>query len=157
MEQLDYREKGGYVQRIVEMHSLDSSSTAPIRAVAYIGTSDSEDWAGGNEAEAGTVENIADIVVRSHGPSGPNIDYVLNLATAMRRIAPQHADPHLEQLEAAVLERLGPDKGGQALEAAKVAVQQAGLEMALHQKAAVGHGRQAGEVPVVEPEELESS
>ena len=31
---------------------------------------------------------IAEQVVRAHGPSGPNRDYVLNLAATMRRVAP---------------------------------------------------------------------
>ena len=37
-----------------------------------------------------------------HGPSGPNKEYVYNLAAAMRELAPDVEDDHLFSLEAAV-------------------------------------------------------
>ncbi len=128
MEALDYREKGGYAQQLVQLHPLEPGAP-PVMALAYIGTEDNPNWGG-----AATIDELADTIARSVGPSGPNIDYVLNLAEAMRRIAPSHADPHLEQLEAAVLQRLPPAQAEAARQAAIVAVGLASLESALHHK-----------------------
>ena len=39
------------------------------------------------------------------GPSGSNVEYVVRLAEAMRRLAPGHSDPHLFGVEERVLRR----------------------------------------------------
>ena len=45
---------------------------------------------------------MAATILRSHGPSGPNIDYLYNLAASMRELVPDEVDLHLEELEAEV-------------------------------------------------------
>lgn len=51
--------------------------------------------------EAG-IEEIAMQIADSEGPSGPNAEYLFQLAAAMRELAPDHNDTHLFELEAAV-------------------------------------------------------
>lgn len=55
-----------------------------------------------------SIEAIAKQVVSCEGPSGPNKEYVYNLAETMRQIAPKVQDDHLFGLEACVRE-LDPD------------------------------------------------
>lgn len=128
MEALDYREKGGYVQKKLLVHPLDATQP-PVEALVYIGTSDNPNWAGPS-----VIEDIAKVIAHSVGPSGPNIDYLLNLAEAMRRIAPSHADPHLEQLKTAVLALLSQEQAAAVSRAAVAAVDLASLESAMHCK-----------------------
>ena len=45
---------------------------------------------------------MAATILTSHGPSGPNVDYLYNLAASMRELVPDEEDPHLEELEAEV-------------------------------------------------------
>ena len=45
-------------------------------------------------------------VVNSRGPSGCNTEYMLNLATSMREIAPLVPDEHLYSLESKVREMI---------------------------------------------------
>jgi len=45
------------------------------------------------------VTDIAHQIISSVGPSGKNIEYLLNLAETMRHIAPGHEDSHLFELE----------------------------------------------------------
>lgn len=54
------------------------------------------------------IEDIAQQVVTSIGPSGSNKEYVYNLAEAMRQLAPNAEDEHLFALEKAVKE-IDPD------------------------------------------------
>ena len=60
----------------------------------YLGTADSPNFMG-----VETLESVAAIIARSVGPSGPNPEYLYNLADAMRLIAPEAADEHLFGLE----------------------------------------------------------
>lgn len=47
------------------------------------------------------------------GPSGPNRDYLLNLAHALRIVAPHGNDQHLFELEAKVKELMRQDAESQ--------------------------------------------
>lgn len=69
----------------------------PFEIKIYIATEDNRSFAGET-----SIENIAKQVVGAVGPSGPNIEYVLNLAATMREIAPHVQDEHLFKVEAAV-------------------------------------------------------
>ena len=97
-EYLDYREKGGYTTAKVEFWpSSDHANSQPFQVMIYIATTDNEDYLG----EAST-EHIAMQIVRSVGPTGKNIEYLLNLAESMRRVFPDEDDRHLFELEGLV-------------------------------------------------------
>ncbi|KAJ3640218.1 hypothetical protein Zmor_003532 [Zophobas morio] len=75
IDHLDYREKGGYVRTPILFYPKDK----------YAGPADED--------------VIAHQVVNSKGPSGTNVEYVFNLAKAMRNIAPDVVDEHLFTIE----------------------------------------------------------
>eukprot|EP00049_Salpingoeca_infusionum_P008099 m.131193 g.131193 ORF g.131193 m.131193 type:complete len:193 (+) comp13914_c0_seq6:198-776(+) len=97
MPQLDHREKGGYTALMKEVHLKLGVSHSPVEALVYIGTEDNEDWAG-----PGPLDEVAKQMAEAVGPSGPNPEYLFNLAEAMRHICPEEPDPHLYELEAKV-------------------------------------------------------
>ncbi len=73
--QLDHREQGGYERHEVEVVLGVGRS---VRALVYMATPSNPNWLG--EAP---LEQIAEQVLRSHGPSGSNVEYVLRLAEAL--------------------------------------------------------------------------
>ena len=89
-ENLDHREKNGY-QRIEADFRLSDERMVP--GVVYIASTDNEAYLG----EA-SLETIARQIIDSHGPSGPNLDYLLQLADGLRAINAQ--DEHVFSLEA---------------------------------------------------------
>jgi cation transport regulator ChaC len=72
---LDHREKNGYLRFAQPMTFADGEVAD---GLVYIATPDNEAWLG----EA-SIEAIARQIVASSGPSGPNRDYVLDLAAAL--------------------------------------------------------------------------
>lgn len=88
-EQLDVREKNGYL-RLVKTLVFDDGSEA--EGLAYIATQDNAAFLG----EASDAE-IAARIARSSGPSGPNRDYLLALADALRAL--DYDDPHVFAIE----------------------------------------------------------
>ena len=62
--------------------------------LVYIGTAASPSYLG-----PASEDSIARQVICSRGCNGPNTDYVLNLASSMREIAPEVNDEHLFLLE----------------------------------------------------------
>jgi cation transport protein ChaC len=68
-------------------------------AECYVGQNDNPSFVGSE-----TLEELADTVWRAVGPSGRNKDYVYNLATAIRALAPEAYDSHLFALEARLRE-----------------------------------------------------
>ncbi|KAK9878982.1 hypothetical protein WA026_003800 [Henosepilachna vigintioctopunctata] len=94
---LDYREKGGY-QRVSVLFYPKAMEDHPFSIVIYLASLENPQYAG--YADIG---DIAKQVIKCSGPSGKNIDYVLNLAQSMRSIAPGEEDKHLFDLEKAVL------------------------------------------------------
>jgi cation transport regulator ChaC len=101
LARLDHREKGGYARVETDVALLDRptepppTSPAAVRALIYIATPDNPNYLGPASDEA-----IADQVLQSRGPSGPNDEYVLRLAEALREIG--HPDPHVEAVAALV-------------------------------------------------------
>lgn len=72
---LDYREKGGYTQAYVDVYDHSDSEEPKIRgALIYMGTETNSEYLG-----PASLDVIANQILRSHGPSGPNIEYLLNL------------------------------------------------------------------------------
>ena len=97
-EPLDIREKNGYLRVITEMTFEDAPSGHASRAegVVYLAGEDNAAYLGpASEAE------IARQIATSHGPSGPNRDYLLNLAAALRELG--FEDAHVFALERALL------------------------------------------------------
>jgi cation transport regulator ChaC len=89
-EQLDFREKNGYLRSAV---MLDFGGGASAEGVVYIASSGNAAWLG--PADDAT---IARHVMVSSGPSGSNADYVLGLAAALRELGAD--DPHVFAVEA---------------------------------------------------------
>lgn len=86
-EHLDYREKNGYERVDVDIHLAGRT----VAGVTYIG-------AEGNFAYLGPapLDEVAAQIARSQGPSGRNIDYLLELATALDGLGV--ADTHVRAL-----------------------------------------------------------
>lgn len=98
--QLDYREKNGYERHTVHMEFRDSGHRdtgvvyiAPVNNFAYLGPA--------------PLADIASQIYRSSGPSGSNMEYLLELADALRALEAE--DAHVFELEAAVLEAAGKE------------------------------------------------
>lgn len=92
VERLDHREQGGYERHRTTVY--DAADHAPIgEALLYVATEDNPNWLG-----PAPVEDIAAQVRRSEGPSGDNVEYVLELARALREMGAH--DPHVFGLAA---------------------------------------------------------
>jgi glutathione-specific gamma-glutamylcyclotransferase len=103
-EQLDEREKNGYLRVATEMTFDDASSAT---GVTYLASADNEAYLG----EASELE-IARHICRSSGPSGANSDYLLDLAVALRELGQQ--DDHVFAIEDHIREILGDHAPGAA-------------------------------------------
>lgn len=80
---LDHREKNGYLRFSTPMRFADGHEED---GLVYIATPDNDAWLGD-----AAVEDIARHVQGASGPSGPNRDYVLNLAAALRDLDAEDA------------------------------------------------------------------
>lgn len=97
---LSVREQG-YTTHQVTFYPCDSAVMQPTTVLAYIGTETSPSYLG-----PAPEEHIARQVISTRGCSGSNTEYVLNLASSMREIAPEVHDEHLFTLEAKIKELL---------------------------------------------------
>ncbi|XP_075146416.1 putative glutathione-specific gamma-glutamylcyclotransferase 2 [Haematobia irritans] len=109
---LDFREKNGYERCTVTFHVCDDdgglSSSNSFDIMIYIATPENESWAGdGNDSQ---IENIAEQIFTSAGPSGRNREYLFNLVKCMNHLFPGVKDDHLVSLEAAVKQRIEKDE-----------------------------------------------
>ncbi|WP_110654709.1 gamma-glutamylcyclotransferase [Salinicola halimionae] len=97
-EPLDIREKNGYLRVLTEMTFEDGGVEGGEQAegVVYLAGEDNAAYLGPAEETA-----IARQIAESHGPSGPNRDYLLNLAAALRELG--FEDSHVFALERALL------------------------------------------------------
>ena len=106
LARLDQREQEGYVRMDVELSLRLPDSEAsreqrfdPAAGLVYIATPDNKNYLG-----AASTSAIAQQVMAARGPSGPNLEYVLKLAEALRGVGAE--DAHVEELVAAL--RAGP-------------------------------------------------
>lgn len=90
LRDLDVREKGGYARFVEEVAVLDAPFPT-VRALVYVATEDNPNFAGPADPRA-----IAEQIVRSVGPSGPNVEYLLELDAALGAMGV--SDPHVRQL-----------------------------------------------------------
>jgi cation transport protein ChaC len=100
---LDHRERGGYARVELTVQLLHSSphgtpDRGPQVATArmYVATPDNPHYLGPAPLPA-----IAEQILRSRGPSGPNVEYLLRLAESLRELAAD--DEHVFALEREVL------------------------------------------------------
>ncbi|XP_050405300.2 putative glutathione-specific gamma-glutamylcyclotransferase 2 [Patella vulgata] len=90
---LDYREKDGYKPHTVQFNPT-LSEKEPFELILYIGTEDNPFFLG-----PAPIKDIASQIYYSVGPSGKNLDYLLNLAESLRQLAPHAEDNHLFTIE----------------------------------------------------------
>ena len=95
---LDHRERGGYTKETVTFYPEDKKEKEIILDL-YIGTEDNPNYLG-----PAPLDDIAHTIYNSVGPSGKNIDYLMNLTHALRTLLPEKDDTHLSELEARVKE-----------------------------------------------------
>lgn len=91
---LDHREKGGYEQYNVQVHTPDHAAGVIDRALVYVATPDNPDYLG--EADPTTIMRQ---ILGSEGPSGANLDYFRRLDQSMRELGVD--DAHLKALDRA--------------------------------------------------------
>ena len=101
-EQLDEREKNGYLRVAAEMTFDDGSSAI---GLTYLASADNEAYLG----EASEYE-IAQHICGARGPSGTNSDYLLELAVALRELNLQ--DDHVFKIERHILQIQNPTNSG---------------------------------------------
>ncbi|MEW6369690.1 MAG: gamma-glutamylcyclotransferase [Pseudomonadota bacterium] len=91
---LDHREKNGYLRLATEIRFEDGSS---VEGLVYIATQENAAFLGPASEQA-----IARQIAASRGPSGPNSEYLLELAKALRELG--KSDPHVFEIERHLVE-----------------------------------------------------
>ncbi|KAI9001346.1 ChaC-like protein [Trametes punicea] len=93
---LDYREKDGYTLEEIDIYGLVNGQETVIipKAYCYVGRPDNPSFIGSEP-----IDQLADSIWHSVGPSGPNKEYLYHLAEAVRRLSPESHDSHLFELE----------------------------------------------------------
>jgi cation transport regulator ChaC len=86
---LDHREKNGYLRLATDIRFDDGSS---VEGLVYIATHENAAYLG-----PATEREIARQIAASCGPSGPNSEYLLELAKALRELG--KFDPHVFEIE----------------------------------------------------------
>ncbi|KAJ8594390.1 ChaC-like protein [Rhizopogon salebrosus TDB-379] len=97
---LDYREKDGYTMETLDIYTVENGEEkiAIHDAYCYVGRPDNPSFIG---SEA--LEDLAQRIWASVGPSGANKEYLYCLANAVRELAPTSYDSHLFALEERLL------------------------------------------------------
>jgi cation transport protein ChaC len=94
---LDYREKNGYLRLATAIRFDDGSSA---EGLVYIATHENAAYLG-----PASERDIARQIAGAHGPSGPNSEYLLELAKALRELG--KFDPHVIEIEKHLMEFRG--------------------------------------------------
>ncbi|XP_017470918.1 PREDICTED: putative glutathione-specific gamma-glutamylcyclotransferase 2 [Rhagoletis zephyria] len=95
---LDHREKNGYERCVLQFYEYPEQPDNHFDISMYIATPDNTSYAG----NVWKIPEIAQQIFAAAGPSGPNREYLFNLASAMRELFPGEEDRHLYELEAEV-------------------------------------------------------
>lgn len=80
---LDHRERGGYERVEADLYFGDDGEPTRCAGLLYLATPDNPNYLG-----PASLEEIAVQVLRSAGPSGDNVEYVLRLADALSDMRP---------------------------------------------------------------------
>ncbi len=94
-EHLDHREKNGY-QRLDT--DIELSDGRHVTGTVYVADENNHAYMG-----PATEPELATVIAQSHGPSGSNREYVLQLAEALRELSID--DAHVFELERLLLNR----------------------------------------------------
>ncbi|TFW27591.1 gamma-glutamylcyclotransferase [Massilia horti] len=94
---LDHREKNGYLRLAIDMRFEDGTS---VEGLVYIATHENAAYLG-----PATEREIARHIAGAAGPSGPNSEYLLELAQALRDLG--KTDPHVFEIERHLAELTG--------------------------------------------------
>ena len=98
-KQLDHREKGGYNQNKTTFYPKNDNhehiENTTFDVIAYIGKVTDKQYAG-----PAPLQEMAQTILVSIGPSGPNKEYLYNLAHALKDM--DILDEHVFELEKAV-------------------------------------------------------
>ncbi|KAL1891790.1 hypothetical protein Cpir12675_004831 [Ceratocystis pirilliformis] len=118
-EYLDIREINGYsVHHKMFQPASSAAATAtntdysntitsdPIRALVYIGTPDNQQFTGPQDPH-----ELALHIAKSHGPSGQNSEYLLELNAALKALHAESNDVHIEDLSQRVTKLLVNEAG----------------------------------------------
>lgn len=108
MARLDHREQAGYRRIDVQVEPPEGS---PVTAVCYIAGPANPCWLG-----PAPLGEMAAQIANSTGPSGPNAEYLVRLAAALREMRTRHPshdgadhqDRHVDELDRAFRELLEP-------------------------------------------------
>lgn len=94
LSHLNFREKNGYTLHQVDVFHQNDDILVE-KALLYIATPDNEAFHG-----IAPLATICDRIFQAHGPSGKNIDYLLNLVQALKELLPdgEPIDKHLLDL-----------------------------------------------------------
>ena len=96
IENLDYREKGGYQRESVQLNFTDGST---IEGLVYVAGPDNADYLGPADES-----DIVTQILSAQGPSGSNRDYLKNLANSLKSLGV--TDPHVFSIEKKVQSKL---------------------------------------------------
>ena len=90
LARLDHRERGGFVRERVSVHFTEIDGDAPdcVEALVYIAAEDNPNYVG-----PAPMDEIVGQIRGSHGPSGSNVEYLVELADALR--AMEAEDDHV--------------------------------------------------------------
>lgn len=94
LENLDHRERGGYVRIEVEIE-LPSQARRSCEGLLYVATEENSSYLG-----PAPIEVIARQIAEAEGPSGPNPEYVFELAKSLRAMKAE--DDHVFAVERAL-------------------------------------------------------
>lgn len=100
---LDHREQGGYARH--EVRFRFARTEREVNALVYVATPDNPNYLG-----PASLAEIAEQVMVSRGPSGPNPEYVLRLADALREMGAH--DAHVYELASLVIRATASPGGG---------------------------------------------
>ena len=90
---LDYREKGGYQLAEMLFHPAQNGYK-PFNVLVYMATKENPNYLG-----PALEQDIAEQIMKSVGPSGPNLEYFHRLVESLEKLGPSCVDDHLKGIK----------------------------------------------------------